>query len=394
MMKSPRLLNIFRPGRLHPQVLPFLVWLAVTAAVAMLFYRGSQRFEVVGIAQGEVAQVCAPVDGRLKTVYVQLFDDVNKGEVVAALDDELVTAKIATVAATAEHLRSQLVPAQQQLLADMAARELDRAEEQRRFAVDVERARLDILGLKAQIAADRIIFEDHAAEVKIATDLLAKNAIAPYELDKAKVLYEALAKKIQETETQLAQAEEQLKETQRRQDTFAAQTPQHPSVDAALEAIRKEAAVQEKLMDELGIQRKALIMTAPIDGVVVQILGRANEVALHRAGEGVLHKPGEVVLAGQPILVIAQSKPKEIISYARESQIGQIMAGAKVELVKKTAPAQIAQSEVTYVGPVVEQLPARLWPNPNIPQWGLPFLIRVPEGMKLTAGEVVGIRQL
>ncbi len=393
-MKSPRLIDIFRPGRLHPQVLPLLVWLMAIAVVVTLFYRGSQRFEVVGIAQGEVAQVCAPVDGRLKTVYVQLFDNVNRGQVVASLDDELVTARIATVAATAEHLRSQLVPAQQQLLADIAGRELDRTEEQRRFAVDVERARLDMLGLKAQIAADWITLEDYAAEVKIATDLLQKNAIAPYELDKAKVLYDALAKKIRETEVQLAQAEEQLKEGQRRQDTFAAQTLQHPSVDAALEAIRKEATIQEKLMDELGVQRKALVMTAPIDGVVVQILGRANEVALHRAGEGVLHKPGEVVLAGQPILVIAQGKPKEIIGYAREGQIGQITAGAKVELVKRTALAQIAQSEVTYVGPVVEQLPARLWPNPNIPQWGLPFLVRVPDGMKLTAGEVVGIRQL
>ncbi|MCJ7729110.1 MAG: hypothetical protein MUO27_04430 [Sedimentisphaerales bacterium] len=394
MMKSPRLVNIFRPGRLHPQVLPFIVWLAATAAVAMLFYRGTQRFQVVGIAQGELAQVCAPFDGRLKAVYVQLFEGVTKGQVVAALDDELVTAQIATVAATAEQLRSQLIPTQERLLADTADRELNRAEEQRRFAVNVERARLDMLGLKAQIAADRITLEDRAAEVKIATDLLAKSAIAPYEMQKAQSLYDAVAKKVSETETQLAQAEEQLKETRHREDAFIAQTTQRPSVDAALEAIRKEAAVQEKLIEELDIQRRALVMTAPIEGVVVQILGRANEVALHRAGEGVLHKPGEVVLAGQPILVIAQGKPKEIIGYARESQIGQITAGAKVELVKKTAPAQIAQSEVTYVGPVVEQLPARLWPNPNIPQWGLPFLVRVPEGMKLTAGEVVGIRQL
>ena len=394
IMKRKRLFYISRPGRARQQILPLFVWLAAVAGVAMLFYRGSQRFEVVGIAQSQVAQVCSPVDGRLKTVYVQLFDSVTKGQPVASLDDELLTAKIATVSATAAQLRSQLVPAQEQLLANIAATELNRAEEQRRFAVDVEKARLDILGLKAQIAADRITLENYSAEVKISTDLLAKNAIAPYELDKAKALYDALAKKVEQTEIQQTQAQEQLKIAQFRQDAFIAQKYQTPSVDAALDAMRKEVTVQEKLLDELEIQRKTLVITAPIDGTVVQILARANDAAVHRAGEGTLHKPGEVVMAGQPILVIAQNKPKEIVAYAKEGQLGQISAGTKVALVKNTSPAQIARSEVASVGPVMEQLPARLWLNPNVPQWGLPFLIKIPDGMELTPGEIVGIRRL
>jgi multidrug resistance efflux pump len=325
---------------------------------------------------------------------VQLFDSVNKGQVVASLDEELLSARIATVAATADQLRAQLVPAQESMLADIAASEQNRAEEERRFAVDVERARLDILGLKAQIAADQITLENLAAEVKIATDLLSKKAIAPYEMEKTQSLYNATATKVLETQKQLVQAELQLKQTQERQDAFALQNPLHPSVDAALEAIRKEAAVQEKLMEELMVQRKGLVITAPIEGTVVQILARANELALHRAGEDVLRKAGEAIMAGQPIMTIAQGKPKEIIGYASERQLGQIRPGARVELIKKTAPAQIAKSEVTYIGPVVEQMPARLWPNPNTPQWGLPFLVKVPDGMELTAGEVVGIRRL
>jgi multidrug resistance efflux pump len=392
-MKNNRL-NMFGSGRIHPQAFPLIVWLAAVAGIGILFYQGTQRFEVVGIAQGEIAQVCAPVDGRLKAVYVKLFDAVNKDQVVASLDDELLTAKIATATERAEQLRSQLEPTREKMLAATADRELNFAEEQRRFAVDVERARLDILGLKAQIAADQITLERLAIDVKIAIDLLAKKTIAPYEMQKAQSLYDATAKKVLETEKQLSQAELQLKEAQQRQDTFALQNPQYPSVDAALEAIRKEVTVQEKLMEELMIQRKELVIAAPIEGTVIQIMARANEVALHRAGENVLRKAGESVLAGQPILTIAQGKPKEIIAYASERQLGQIRPGAMVELIKKTAPAQIAKSEVTYIGPVVEQLPARLWPNPNMPQWGLPFLVKVPEGMELKAGEVVGIRRL
>jgi multidrug resistance efflux pump len=348
----------------------------------------------VGIAQGEISQVCAPVDGRLKAVYVSLYENVTRGQVVASLDDELVMAQIATVSATADHLRSQLIPTQEQLLAEAADRELDRAEEQRRFAVDVETARLDILALKAQIAADRITLEDYAAEVKIATDLFQKNTIAPYELEKAKALYEALAKKVSETEIQIAQAEEQLKQTQLRQDTLIAKTSPHPSVDAALEAIRKEAAVQEKLIEELAVQRKSLVLMAPIDGVVVQIPARTNDMGLRRPGEAVMQKTGEIVVAGQPILVIAQGRPKEILAYATAAQIDRVKTGQKVELIKRTTPAQIAQSEVVHVGPVIEQLPPRLWVNMNLPQWGLPFVVKIPDGMEIKAGETVGIRGL
>jgi len=147
-------------------------------------------------------------------------------------------------------------------------------------------------------------------------------------------------------------------------------------------------------MMELKVQQKGLVITAPIDGVVVQIMSTANVAATQRAGEGVTLRAGEAVVAGQPILVIAQSKPKEIIGYVREAQIGQIKPGVRVELAKKTIPQQIGKSEVTFVGPVVEQLPVRLWPNPSVPQWGLPFVVKVPAGMDLTAGETVGIRRL
>ena len=392
MIKGKKTHSIFRSGRIHPQVFPLLVWLAILAGVVMLFYHGTQQFEVVGIAQGEISQVCAPFDGRLKAVYVQLFENIKKGEVVASLNDELLLAKIDTVAATAEHLRSQLEPTKEQMLANAAQRELNHSEEQRRFAVDVERARLNILGYKAQVAADTITLESYAAEVKIATDLLKKNTIAPYEVEKAQALHNALARKIQETEAQITQAEEQLKVAQRRQDTFALYNPQNPSVDASLEAIRKEVTIQEKLIEELNLQRKQLIITAPINGTVVKIVARANDESTKRPGEGALRKAGESILAGETILTIAQGNPREIVAYAGERQINQIKAGITVELIKKVGAAQITESEIKKVGPVVEQLPSRLWMNPTVPQWGLPFVVNVPEGMNLIAGETVSIR--
>jgi hypothetical protein len=39
-------------------------------------------------------------------------------------------------------------------------------------------------------------------------------------------------------------------------------------------------------------------------------------------------------------------------------------------------------------------MPERLWRNPNLPQYGLPVLIKIPPGMELVPGELVGVRGL
>jgi len=381
-------------GRLPLQLLPVLVWLVALVCVIGLFYRRAQRFEVLGIAQGQVRQVAATCDGQLKIVSVQLFDRVSKGQVVAMLDDELLNAQIATVFAEIERLTAELISIQDSLLTEAANLETDKVEAQRRYAVDVMNARIRILETKALIASDRVTLEDLAMEVKIARQLVEQDAIAPYEFQKAEVLYNTLAKKIEENEHLMEQAGQDLKQAQQRQDEFAQRQPRHASVDSALEPIRKTINVQEKLIDELLAQRKALTIRSPIDGVVIQIQGNANQAALRRQGESVLHMPGEAVLAGEPILVVAEATPSEIIAYASEEQLGLVLKGITVELVKNSPPAQIARSQVTYVGPVVEQMPVRLWQNPNIPQWGRPFLVKVPPQMKLTAGELVGVRRL
>ncbi|HUU17517.1 MAG TPA: HlyD family efflux transporter periplasmic adaptor subunit [Sedimentisphaerales bacterium] len=381
-------------SRLRRHLLPILVWLSVVACVVGLFTRRSRRFEVLGIAQGQVRQIAANCTGRLKSVPVQLFEQVSLGQPVAVVDTIVdneqprtrLQAQLSVILAEIEHLTAQLVPTQDDLLAEKNDRETNRLSDGRRFSVDVENARLEILRLRAQIETDKIMLEDLALEVQTVQELLAQEAVAPYELQKANVQYETLAKKIEENEQLLEQAKAALKQTQQRWDEYARYKPHHPSVEDALDVIRKAIKIQERRMDELLVQiealvpREALKLTAPIDGVVSQIQ----------------RWPGEAVLAGEPILTIAEVKPTEIIAYAVEDQVNQIQKGMVVELVKKSEPEkiEIARSQIIYIGPIVEQLPARLWRNPNVPEWGRPFLVKAPPQMKLIIGEVVGIRRL
>jgi multidrug resistance efflux pump len=380
------------PFRLRLHLLPILVWLGAVACVIGLFSRRSQRFEVLGLAQGQMRQIAATSPARLDSVSVRLFEQVQEGQTLVVLntvlDDEQprrqLQAELNTVLAEIERLTAQLVPTQDTLFAEKADRETTRISDSRRFSVDVDNARLDILRLRALVETDKITLEDLAWDVKITEQLVSEQAVAPYELQKTKTRHNTLAKKIEENEHLLEQARAALEQALRRSEQYGQSRPHHPSVEGALDVVRKAIKVQEERMNEVLTQiesldrREALELKAPFGGVVSQIL----------------HHQTEVVLAGEPIMTVSEGEVTEIIAYASESQMSLIKEGMAVELIKGSEPAktQIERSEVTYVGPVVEPMPAQLWLNPNVPQWGRPFLIKAPAQMKLTIGEKVGIR--
>jgi len=374
----------------RPHILPVTVWLAVVMCIVWLFSYRASRFEVLGIAQEQLHQIAANCPGRLRAVSVGLFDQVKQGQTLAVVDTVLdnqilkgeLQAKLNTISAETEHLSAQLVPTQETILGDNSDRQINHDTESRRLAVSVDDDRLRILGLKAQIASDRMTLENLAMEVKITADLLKNEAVAPYELERVKVQYNALAKKIEENQRQLEQAQSNLQQALKRQDEFAQYQPQYASVDSALEVIRKAMKVQERLMDEVSAQldalkqREALELKAPFDGVVSQVW----------------HRPGETVLAGNPILTLSEVTAPNIVAYISERQAGRVREKMVVELVKNNEPKQIASSQVTYLSPTIEQLPVKLWRNPNTPQWGRPFLVKVPAGFKAIPGEVVSVR--
>ncbi len=390
-------------------LVPVTVWLGAVTGVIWLFYQRSESVQIVGIAQSQVRQVASDCTARITDIAVELFQPVEAGQTLAVvntvpanewtLEAELRT-RVAAAAAEIERLMSLLVPTHEQLLVEMADQRITRADNLRRFEVDVESARLRMLQLQAAIASEEITLNQLALDARVTEKLIEGQAAVPYELEKARADHESLARKIQETRQELEQARADLKEAERRRDEFSQQQLLEPSVDDALEAIRKEAKVQEETMKGLQAQiealraREAVELKAPISGVVIPIHGQSNEVLLQRPGEETMRRAGEVVGAGDPILAVAQMEPTEIIAYANEQQLGFLEADMGVELVKMRYPAQMARSRIVSIGPTIELVPQRLWRNPTIPQWGRPVVIEIPEGLALVPGEIVGIRGL
>lgn len=130
-------------------------------------------------------------------------------------------------------------------------------------------------------------------------------------------------------------------------------------------------------MAELSLERSNLVLRSPMDGVIC----------------GIERRVGEAVTPGQPILMLTASQPSEIVVYVNALQVAQIRPGMPVELTA-TSPGDrraAVRSRVMGVGPAAEELPARLWQNPTVPEWGWPVGIAAAPEFRVRSGEIVGV---
>ncbi len=375
-----------------------LVWLGAVSLVIWMFTQRARQYEYVGIAKADTVQILAQREGWLKNVPVRLFQKVNAGQVVAVistLEDNLLRAQINTINAEIERLQAEFRQENGILESDMANRQFRWEDSHRAFVKDVVQTRLGILELKTELETDRILLNDLKLELENNKSLLQQEAVAPYELQKSQMAYDSLAKKIEQNELRLEQMNLELNAAQKQADEFAKTKPAMPP-DLSMEQLLKSIKVQEGLIAELTVQRQETELKSPIDGVVIQI--NFNQPA---AGNTItwmdkvtLAKTGEFVSPGDPILTISPVKPDEVIAYMPSNLPSDLVEGEMVELIKTTPPYQIATAKIESIGPALDILPTQLWVNPAMPQWGRPFVIKIPPQFDIVAGEMVNIRAL
>ena len=380
----------FRRSLLH-HVVPVMVWLATVASVIGLFAVRAQHIEVVGLARSRILTVSTLTPGRITSLPVELYQPVKKGQTVAVVntlaDNEDVSAQLEaqqeTLRAQIDHLKAQLLPTQERLTAEAASVKTSLEADYRSFALDVETIQLRILELKTQIATDRLTLESLAAKIKTTRQLIDQDVIDASELEPIQLQHNALLAGITENETLLNEAKTQLAQAEKRRDEFKQTDVQTPSVENALEVIRKEIDVYNKRMNEINSQleqiqqRQALQLKAPFDGYVTRIDGTLTEVAD----------------VNQPILMITESNPTQVVGYIENYNASEIHSGMMIQVVQLGETIKMSTCQVTAVGQVVEQLPRQLWRDPSLPQWGRPFLVDVQD-LNLVAGEKVGLRPL
>jgi multidrug resistance efflux pump len=377
-----------RSSRLFLRVLPVLVWSGAVLCVVGLFHRRTAQFELVGIADAEVHDVGANTRARLVSVQVQLFKKVNKGDPVAVvntvLDDERLEAEKAVIKAEINHLDAQLTELRKNYEAEIFNRQSEWWAEMRAFTADVVAARKYIIDANITLEHDLELLEkmnqditsftlQHQAD--LGTDSVIYNQWQTMKANRKK-----LEEQIERDKGIQAKYKQELIDANDRRDKYVQYHPQAGTdPNEAQRVIHLAKQALERQMDELEQRQREVVLKAPCDGFVSSIDSQVGEVG---------------ILPDFPVLSITEEKPSSIIAYVNEDLAGHFTTKKQVEIIKGSEPKQIGRSEITYIGPRVEQLPTRLWQNPTIPQWGRLMQIEIPLGMKLIPGELVGIRVL
>jgi multidrug resistance efflux pump len=377
-----------KKGRLLTRMLPVFVWFAALGAVGVLFIHQGDQVDFTGIVTTQEQAIAVAEAGYIKTLPVRLYDPVKKGDTLAVIEistvgveqynTDLINAQRATAQAELERLKAEMGAAEAELEADNSERDRDTLDTHRRLAVDVEQARLKILEVKTDLEPNRALLKDLELEVKTAEDLFNDKAIASYELQKTQSECEVVRQTVKANEQLLEQAQDHYAKAQLRLDEFKQSGPLHPSLSKILDPLAKAITVQEKLIEEFMRPRDTLVLTAPFDGVVSNLL----------------YKPGQAVLRDIPIMTIVQPAPNCVTAWVPQKKIRDLHVDMPVQIVSQDLPRQIAVSRITHISPSMELLPERMWVSPDLPEWGQVVIIPIQPGMELVPNEIVNIKSL
>ncbi|MHC5118456.1 MAG: HlyD family secretion protein [Planctomycetota bacterium] len=378
-----------KKGRLLTRMLPPFVWFAAIGGIAVLVLHQSERVELQGIAYSYEQTINSVETGYIRSIPVSLYQTVKKGETLAVIkentvarqeyEDASLQAQRATAEAELEQLKAQLRAAEDRFVADQHEHEIDVLSMERRMAVDLEQARLEILQIRSSLEPDRLSLKDLEVEIEIVKELVQQNAAEAYELQKVQTSHAVLEEQVMRSEQLLAQAEADYEAARLRKDEFEQKVPVRPqTADRELAPIRQAILVQEKRIEELIAQRDIIVLVAPFDGVVNTIN----------------YKAGQTVVRGDSIMTVVKPEPEYVMAWATQKDIGRFDVNLRVKVISQSAPHQSFESQVSHMGASLELIPERLWKIPTTPEWGRSIKIPIQPGFQCLHNEVLGIKTL
>jgi multidrug resistance efflux pump len=362
--------------RLRYSVLPGVFFVASLGLTLWLW----QRERMVPNATGEVEavrlDVAAATDGILVPIsrgHFSLFETVMAHDVIAQLDDKLLKAQLDVLHKEVIRLNSEMkaVGAKEQ------AAEFDRMQsnlqESARLSWQMESSRLDVLDRQVQVEFDRIEFKRCQLRLKYLESMYEKMMVSEMDYQNEKILTDEAEKRLADNTKALEQAAKQEEAARERLKSLPEY--QKLELETLIAPLRDAVDAQQARIKEWQLQIANLEIRAPITGTIC---------AIYRW-------PGQTIRSGDPIMTIAADNGRYIVSYIRQEQIFHPKPGAPVLVKARGTKTETLESVVELVGSQMELIPQHQRRSAQLPEWGIPVRISMPENLAIRPGELVDI---
>lgn len=333
-------------------VLPVLSFALVLGLSVWLWGLNLANPLVMGQAEGLTANVVTATPGRVARLEVALFQPVKQGDVIAvvdASDPQILSNTVAVIQAEMDAIR-----------ADAGMDSGDR--------VRLAQFQMDWLTQRSELASLRA--EQQYAEAELVRqERLFKEAISSQsDLDIARRDVERLTQAVKEKSAGVNAAEVALRELD----------PNRSEAGSA--SVRATLAVAAERLHLAEAQLQPMLLRAPIDGYVTKLDFAADAT----------------VVRGTILAVIASPKVDRIIGYIPQPVRLEPKVGMKLEIRTRGTHRQLAQTEISHVGPRIEifDAPLRVRGMGAAQERGLPIVVGVPPELNLRPGELVDMRLL
>ncbi|HTG45666.1 MAG TPA: HlyD family efflux transporter periplasmic adaptor subunit, partial [Verrucomicrobiae bacterium] len=340
------------------QFVPPIVFLSTIAAIFFFWKDYVSPPTLVGQVEPLVTEVTSRDTGVLTNLYVERFQEVRAGELLAAIrvtDNRRYDAEL-------QLLRSQVA---------LSQLELGTIVDRQRLALDYEGLRVDYMRQQVELQMAKAQLPHAQFDVDLSRRLLGEKVVSEFEYHYFLSAFDSLNAQATQLTKNLEELERKL-EAARDLNQVTAEDHGAKLLAERLTALQE----QQRTLESLG--NTPLLIEAPISGVITEVLRR----------------PGENVMAGDPILTISSKQSDRIVGYLRAPLALQPKPGMIVQIRARNASRTQADARISGVGAgfqiITNQALLRL---SGVVEMGLPVAITIPDALKdqLLPGELADI---
>jgi HlyD family secretion protein len=293
----------------------------------------------------------AQTQGQLLKLNVEIGDRVQKGQIIAELDDDVLTESVTQARAQREAQIAEVASAERLIV------EAETGVEQAK--ADLAQAKSDVLrlqtALSAQIEDTRLNAEQTQKEAQRLAKLLKSGVTTVQETEQAQTLANrAKQTLINEQASAKQQLEQATTTVQTRQQLLRATQARVAVEQKAAEAADRRTNAQQSLLDQAAKQQSFSALKAPISGVVME---RELEA-------------GTFLQTGQEILSIGDFSQVKVITQVSEQLLGNLTLGQTVQVRLDAFKEQTFSGKLARISPLANSssrlVPVEVViPNPN-----------------------------
>ena len=231
--------------------------------------------------------------------------------------------------------------------------ERDWEKDARRFEMDTVDLRLDVLRARIKLETARIEADRVMVAFERTKALVEAEAASAAEAEDLELAHKVLLEEIRTTEELVEKLTSEHELARARSLDFLSEAPEELDLAPRLEALRLAMQAQELRLAAVEAARAGMVLRSPVSGQVHLVSATA----------------GRTVVLGQEILAITPVVGKSVVFYQPALNDGGLAVGDNME-VRLPGEAKILNALIEVMSPVIEEIPAALWRDPAVPEYG------------------------